>query len=125
MSDLRVRLLNETFSIHKLPPSRPIPPTVLGSPIFFVGRTKDELSIVCRADIPVSHAKTEENWACFMVEGPLDFNIIGVIARLSAVLAHAEVSIFSFSTFDTDYILVRQGDLLVAEKALKTAGFKL
>ncbi len=125
MSELRLRLLKETFSIHRLDPSRPIPTTVLGSPIFFVGRTREELSIVCSSTIPVLHAKTEENWACFMVEGPLNFNLTGIIARLSAALAEAAVSIFAISTFDTDYILVQQDDIGRAEDALKTAGYQL
>lgn len=125
MNELRLRLLKEMFSIHRLDPSRPIPVTVLGSPIFFVGRTKEELSIVCRSSIPVLHAKTEENWSCFMVEGPLDFNLTGIVARLSGALAAAEISIFPISTFDTDYIFVKQADLERAEIALNDAGYLL
>ncbi|MDA1027697.1 MAG: ACT domain-containing protein [Bacteroidetes bacterium] len=125
MNELRLRLLSETFSIHRLDPSRSIPPTVLGSSIFFVGRTKEELSIVCRSSIPILQAKTEENWSCFMVEGPLDFNLTGIVARLSGALAAAEISIFPISTFDTDYILVKQVDLQRAEIALKDAGYQI
>lgn len=123
MNELKVRLLKESFSIHRLDPSRPIPTTVLGSPVFFVGKTMDELSIVCRSDIPVLHAKTDSNWACFKMEGPLDFGLTGIVARLSAALAEAKVPIFAISTFDTDYILVKQGDLDRAEKALLDAGY--
>jgi len=123
MNELKVRLLKESFSIHRLDSARPIPTTVLGSPVFFIGRTRNELSIVCRNDIPVLHAKTEPDWACFEMEGPLDFNLTGVVARISAALAAAEISIFVISTFDTDYILVKQGDLVRAEKALLDAGY--
>jgi uncharacterized protein len=125
MNELRVRLLKETFSIHRLDPDHPIPATVTGSPVFFIGRTKDELSIVCRANILIPHAQTEPDWACFMVEGPLDFTLTGIVARLSGALAAAEVSIFAISTFDTDYILVKQKDLVRAETALSEAGYQL
>jgi len=124
MSELRIRLLKEPFSIHRLEPNRPIPTAVLGSQVFFVGRTQDELSIVCRSDIAVRHAKTEPDWACFMMEGPLDFQLTGIIARLSGALAEAKVSIFAVSTFDTDYILVKQADLKRAETALVQAGYQ-
>jgi uncharacterized protein len=123
MNELKVRLLKESFSIHRLDPNRPIPTTVLGSPVFFIGRTSDELSIVCRSDIPVLHARTEANWACFKMEGPLDFGLTGIVARLSATLAEAKIPIFAISTFDTDYILVKQEDLFHAESALKEAGY--
>jgi hypothetical protein len=125
MSELRLKLLNEAFSIHRLDPHRPIPTSVLGSSTFFVGRTPDELSIVAQSDVEVRHAQSEHEWACFMVEGPLDFNLTGIIARLSASLAEAEVPIFAISTFDTDYILVRQSDLPRAERALMKAGYQL
>ena len=125
MSELNVRLLKDSFSIHRLDPNRPIPTTVLGSPVFFVGKTTDELSIVCRSDIPVLHAKTESNWSCFKIEGPLDFGLTGIVARISAALAEAKIPIFAISTFDTDYILVKQGDLNRAEQALTDAGYRL
>jgi uncharacterized protein len=118
MNELRVRLLKETFSIHRLDPDHPIPATVTGSPVFFIGRTKDELSIVCRANILIPHAQTEPDWACFMVEGPLDFTLTGIVARLSGALAAAEVSIFAISTFDTDYIFRSRVSALTRVKFL-------
>ena len=125
MSELKLKFLDESFSIHRLEPHMAIPEAVLDSDLYFVGQTPDELSIVCKANISVPHAKTEPNWACFMVVGPLDFSLTGILARISAVLAEEKISIFAVSTFDTDYILVKQTDLSRAGKVLKDAGYNV
>lgn len=59
------------------------------------------------------------------VRGPLDFNIIGVLACLAVPLAAAGISIFAISTFDTDYVLVRHDDLDRAVRALREAGHRV
>jgi hypothetical protein len=64
----------------------------------------------------------EPDWRAFKVQGPLVFSEIGVIAALANPLAESQVSIFVISTFETDYILVKENDLARAVKALKKAG---
>jgi hypothetical protein len=50
-------------------------------------------------------------WVALRVQGPLDFTLTGIVAELSRCLAAALVSVFVVSTYDTDYLLVREGDL--------------
>lgn len=85
-------------------------------------RTEDELSIVSSsADVPAG-VTAETGWRCLRVEGPLSFELTGIVAGLSAPLARAEIPIFVVSTYDTDYMLVKAVDLERACEALKGEG---
>lgn len=85
-------------------------------------RTGDELSVVCREEVSLDSRAVSTGWACLRVVGPLDFGLTGVLAGIAAPLAEADISIFTISTFDTDYILVRDRDLETARAALVAAG---
>jgi len=87
-----------------------------------VSRTPEELSIVCEEDHIPSGVHAERGFAGLKVVGPLDFSAVGVLAALTAPLAAAGISLFSISTFDTDYILVRLTDLPDAIDALRESG---
>ena len=65
----------------------------------------------------------EEGWRLLQVEGPLDFSLTGVLASLTAPLAREKISVFAVSTFDTDYLLVREEQLPSAIDALTRSGF--
>lgn len=95
----------------------------LDAGFFFVGKTDDELSLVCRTgDVPCHTVEREDGWRGFVVEGVLDFSLVGILAQLSGVLAKAEVGIFAVSTYNTDYILVKERDYDKAVRALVAAG---
>jgi hypothetical protein len=80
------------------------------------------LSIVCPEDRVPGETTREDGWRALRVEGPLDFSWVGIVAALSRVLAEAGVSIFVLSTYDTDYLLVRETDVDRASDALIAAG---
>ena len=69
-----------------------------------------------------STIKVEEGWRIIKVEGPLDFSLLGILSRLATTLCEAGVSIFVISTYDTDYLMVKEKDLEAAVGALKSAG---
>jgi hypothetical protein len=121
---LTLILLDQTFTIHRLHPDAEIPPPALRSPFFAITRTEDELSLVLPDSLNIQSGRSDAGWACFKVEGPLDFNQVGVLAGISAVLAQAKVSIFALSTFDTDYILVKREQVRAAQDALTSAGYQ-
>lgn len=85
-------------------------------------RTPYELSIVCEADAVPDEVQAERGWSAVAVQGPLDLNLTGILARLAAPLEAAGISIFAVSTYDTDYILVRDGDFERAIETLRKAG---
>lgn len=91
---------------------------------WFLSRTDEELSLVCRSEsVPESAQRVENGWRMFRVQGELDFALTGILANLSAVLARAGVPLFAVSTFNTDYILVKSGDFDRAIAALRAGGY--
>lgn len=114
---------DELFTIHSLDPDASIPSSVLSSPLFFLGKTEDELSIVVPESVDVDSVDRDENWRALELLGPLHLSMVGIMAELGQVLAAAKVSIFVVSTFDTDFFLVKDNKLSDAVKALKKAGY--
>lgn len=122
---LSLTLLDELFTIHRLPPTSEIPTEALNSPFFAITRTADELSLVLPNSIAIEIDRNERGWVCFKVDGPLQFELVGVLAGISSALAQAGVSIFALSTFDTDYILVKREQVEAAREALNSAGYQV
>lgn len=117
---LTLSLLPETLAVARLPAGAALPGWIDWSdPFVTVSRTRDELSVACPEVRVPAEAKAERGWRGFKVEGPLDFALTGVLARLAAPLAEAGISIFAISTYDTDYLLVRAADLEVATAVLQ------
>ncbi len=93
---------------------------------FFIGRTDREISLVCKTEnAPVRTLDREDGWRGFRVRGPLDFSLVGVLSDLSGALADAEIPIFAVSTFETDYILVKEKDYNGAVSVLKSSGHSI
>ena len=116
--ELKLTIVDGSFSIHRLAGNMSIPAAVLREPFFAVLRSDEELSLVCSSSVPVEAEKTSDDWSCLQVAGPLDFGMTGVIAEISAVLSNASVPVFVVSSFNTDYVLVRDDDLDKAVAAL-------
>ena len=90
----------------------------------FVGKTPDELSLVCEtALVPENTCAREDGWRALRVEGTLEFSLIGILSSITSVLAQAKISVFCVSTFDTDYVLVKEEKLADALTALTRAGY--
>jgi hypothetical protein len=95
----------------------------LGAEFFFIGKTDEELSLVCRTEDTPEHAiARDDGWRGFRIQGILDFSLIGILSRLSAILAEAGIGIFAVSTYNTDYILTKEKDFDKALDALTEAG---
>ena len=125
MSKLALKLLDQEYAIHRFQPTMEIPAQVFDSSFYWVGKTDDELSIVCDSAIELAGGEVSRGWACFKVLGPIDFSETGILASLSAVLAAADISIFAISTFDTDYILLPRAQREKAIGALNKGGYRL
>ena len=93
---------------------------------FFIGKTDDELSLVCLTDdVPRKTLAREDGWRAFVVQGVLDFSLVGILSGISGALAGAGVGIFAVSTYNTDYILVKAKDFDRAAQALSAAGYDI
>jgi len=98
----------------------------LSAGFFFLGKTDEELSLVCRtADVPAGAIARDDGWRGFRIEGVLDFSLIGILSKLSGILAENKIGIFAVSTFNTDYILVKEQNLERAIAALKEKGYRV
>jgi len=121
----KLTLLPDTLAICRLSPDAVIPGWAFASNFYSITRTADELSVVChQANVP-DDIQNEGHWRGLKVHGPLAFSMVGVMASLTAPLAAAGISIFVVSTFDTDYLLVKQAHLEPAIAALAAAGHSI
>ena len=98
----------------------------LSGEFVFVGKTDEEISIVCETrNVPTRAVEREDGWRCFRIQGVLDFSLVGVLAKIADVLASEGIGIFVVSTFNTDYILMKEESFERALDALMAAGYSV
>ena len=98
----------------------------LRADICFVGKTDEELSLVCRTEnAPAETTARDDGWRGFRIEDVLDFSLIGILSKLSTILAENNIGIFAVSTFNTDYILVKDESFGRAMDVLAAAGYEI
>jgi len=124
MTELTLQIMAETLAVCRLDKAAQFPGWALAGGFFSVTRTSDELSVVCSQNLVPEGVKCEREWRGLKVLGPLDFVLTGILSSLATPLAQAGISIFAISTFDTDYLLVRDRDLFETVSVLTNAGFK-
>ena len=120
---LRIRVRPETLAVVRLPPESPLPPWATQGELWSIVRSADELSIVCGdGQVPEASAPVERPWRALQLEGPIPFGLTGILASILTPLAAAAIPIFAFSTYDTDYVMVKAPDLPASLAALSRAG---
>ena len=93
---------------------------------FFIGKTEDENSLVSfTSDVPKNVIKRDDGWKAFRIQGILDFSMIGILSRISGILAKESISVFAVSTFNTDYIFVKNRNYEKALEILKQNGYSV
>ena len=121
MTKIELKLLDNKYSVCRLPPQSDLPKISGG--FYSITKTDDELSLVLEEGHEPKDSKIEKDWKILKVLGPLDFSLTGIMYSLTKPLAEAQISIFAISTFDTDYLLVKNEKLEDAIKVLKKSGF--
>lgn len=118
---MEIKKLDYDFSICKI---KDFSKLNLNGEYFFIGKTDEENSLVCiTSDIPDNVTQHDDNWKAFRIQGILDFSLIGILARITALLAENHIGIFAVSTFNTDYILTKTDDFQKAIDVLSDAGY--
>ena len=98
----------------------------LGEDFYFVAKTDEEYSLVCITEnTPANTIARDDGWKGFRIQGILDFSMIGVLSKLSNVLAEHQIGIFVVSTFNTDYVLVKEENFEQALSVLAAAGYNI
>ncbi len=119
---MRLSVHPERYAVVRLDPDDDVPAWAEVGTVSSVTRTASELSIVCVEAAVPTEASAERGWRMLEVAGPLAFTLTGVVSSLTVPLAAAEIPLFVISTFETDYLLVREPNLPRAAAALRDAG---
>ena len=91
---------------------------------YFIGKTDEEISLVCPTeDVPINILEREDGWKAFRIQGTLDFSLIGILSKISSLLAENQIGIFAVSTYNTDYILVKKENFEKALDILAAEGY--
>lgn len=123
LRNMKLRIIDTEFTVCKVEDYSEIE---LGQPFVFTGATDEEKSLVCpTALVPSNTTEREDGWKAFRIEGVLDFSLIGILSKISTLLAENGIGIFAISTFNTDYVLTKTKDFERAIKALESAGYEI
>jgi uncharacterized protein len=122
---MTLTVLNGVYSIFQFDIHSELPSWIYKSEFYSITRTNEEISVVTIQTGSFENIRCSRDWKILKIAGPLDFSMVGVIAGISGVLKENNISIFTLSTYDTDYILLQEKDLDAGIKALKKAGYTL
>ena len=126
MRGLELHLLEGRYAVSKIErESSLLPDWAINDQFLSLTLTRDELSIVSPEENVPASARTEKGWRCIKVAGPLDFSLTGILASLVNPLAEKGISIFAVSTYDTDYLLIKEENLAKALDALAQSGHQI
>jgi len=124
-SKAELELLPGIYAVCRLDKDAPVPDWANGGAVSSITRTNDELSVVCPDTGVPAGVEKAGSWRVLMVKGPLDLSLTGVLASLTAPLAREGISVFCLSTYDTDYLLVKQEQLAMAIRTLRAEAYDI
>lgn len=121
---MKLTVFPARLAVCRLPAHADVPPWSRGA-FTSITRTPEELSVVCDESFVPEDVVAERGWRALQLHGPIPFEVTGVAAALSAPLAASGISLFLISTYDTDWLLVKEAVLDRAISALQDAGFEI
>ena len=120
---MEIYKIKEDFSVCKV---KDYTGVRLDAAYCFTGKTDEECSLVCiTEDVPADTLEREDGWKAFRIQGVLDFSLIGILSKISTLLADAKIGIFAISTYNTDYILTKKENYEKAIQVLDNNGFTI
>jgi len=118
---MELKIINQDFSICKVEDLSQID---YSDKFCFISKTDEELSLVCSINsVPENAIKCDNGWKAFRIQGVLDFSLIGILSRISTLLAENRIGIFAISTYNTDYILTKEENFDKSIKVLENNGY--
>ena len=118
---MQLKTLENNLTVCKVPSTAEID---LSKDFYFIGKTDEEISLVCKTeDTPADTIECDDGWRGFRIEGVLDFSLIGILSKISGILADNKIGIFAVSTYNTDYILVKEENYMKALTVLSENGY--
>lgn len=120
---MNLQVLKQDFSVCKV---KDLSEVNIKDEFCFIGKTDEELSVVCDTlEVPKETLERDDHWKAFRICGVLDFSLIGILSKISGVLAEEKIGIFAVSTFNTDYVLTKKENFNKALEALEKAGYTI
>ena len=120
---MKIKIINQDFSVCKLKDLSMVDYT---DEFCFWGKTDEEISLVCSTNsVPDNAIECDNGWKGFRIQGVLDFSLIGILSRISTLLAENKIGIFAISTYNTDYILVKEADFKKAIDVLQQNEYEI
>jgi hypothetical protein len=120
---MEIKSIIYDFSICKI---KDITEIDFSSEFCFLGKTDEEISLVCITEnVPANVMERDDGWKAFRIQGVLDFSLIGILSKISTLLADNKIGIFAISTYNTDYILTKAENYLRALEILSEAGYQV
>lgn len=120
---MQLQVIEHDFSVCKLKDMANVPNE--GELLFFA-KAVDEISLICTTEnVPQDTTAREDGWKAFYIKGELDFSLIGILAKISTLLADKNIEILAVSTYNTDYIFVKKHNLTNALAVLAEAGYSI
>lgn len=120
---MELKVIDSEFSVCKV---KDYSEVNLDAEYCFIGKTDEEKSLVCAIeDVPDNTTERDDGWRAFRIQGVLDFSLIGILSKISAVLAENKIGIFAVSTYNTDYVLTKKEHFDDAIKVLADAGYTI
>ncbi|NLM08548.1 MAG: ACT domain-containing protein [Clostridiales Family XIII bacterium] len=118
---MKLKIIDQDFSICKVADLSQVD---YSDEFYFIGKTDEELSLVCNTDlVPKNAIECDNGWRAFRIKGVLDFSLVGILSRISTLLAENNIGIFAVSTYNTDYILVKKENFDKAINVLERNGY--
>lgn len=119
---MKLKALPQAFSVCKI---ESLSDALTNCEYCFTAKTDEECSLVCPTDnVPAYTLQREDGWRAFRIEGVLDFSLVGILAKISALLSENNIGIFAVSTYNTDYIFTKRENFVKALKILSGAGYE-
>lgn len=120
---MEIKIIDDSFSVCKVTDYSWVD---FESEYCFIGKTDEENSLVCMTDdVPVNVTERDDGWKAFRIQGMLDFSLIGILSKISTLLAENHIGIFAISTYNTDYIFIKKENYDKAIEVLLKAGYHI
>lgn len=120
---MEIKSMEQDFTVCKLKDFLSVD---LSKEYYFIGKTDEENSLVCLTEnVPQNVIERDDGWKAFRIQGVLDFSLIGILSKISTLLAENNIGIFAISTFNTDYILTKSENYMKALDVLNRAGYTI
>lgn len=120
---MELKVINQEFAVCKV---EDLSQVNYSDEFCFIGKTDEELSVVCSTEsVPQNATECDKGWRAFRIQGVLDFSLIGILSKISGILADNKIGIFAVSTYNTDYILTKKENFDDAIKVLSENGYTI